>query len=377
MTKFHPIFFLSLLLVTGKINAQLSRDEFEKSIEAGIDPYFIETTDTVSEFGPGSITRGVLKDWEGNMWLATWQGIIRYDGKVFTNFTLKENLKHFHVFSIYEDRGANIWFGTARGGLYRYDGKSFTLFTKKYGLADNTVLCMLADKFGNIWFGTPDGLSFYNGKTFTTFTTKDGLNSNHIGSLLLDKSGRIWVGTDKGLNRYEPVAAYKGGAKLFSSFPGINGEQLEAVNSLQEDKHGKLWIGTRKGLCCYDGSAISNYVIPNFIMYMHLDKKGNLWMAHMDTTVGSPGRFALFRYDGEVFNKVTEQESPDNRQIFQITEDEKGNIWYGSLKGVCRFDVSKANNPCVKKTCVHSGSTREAIEEHRKGLAQTFTYFRP
>src|SRR5438046_1298456 len=58
------------------------------------DPYFIESNDTVSAHGPRNITRGVLQDKDGNFWFATWEGIIKYDGKLFTNITLKEGLRH-------------------------------------------------------------------------------------------------------------------------------------------------------------------------------------------------------------------------------------------------------------------------------------------
>ena len=59
------------------------------------DPYFVESVDTVSTRGPRNITRNMLQDKTGKFWFATWEGIINYDGKIFTNFTLKENLKHF------------------------------------------------------------------------------------------------------------------------------------------------------------------------------------------------------------------------------------------------------------------------------------------
>src|SRR4051812_16157740 len=121
------------------------------AVTMAIDPYFIEGTDTFSTHGPKSITRNLLQDRNGNFWLASWQGIIKYDGKQFTNVTLKEGLIHFHVFYAFEDKAGNLWFSTVRGGLYRYDGKTFRLFTTKDGLADNSVSCMMEDKAGNLW----------------------------------------------------------------------------------------------------------------------------------------------------------------------------------------------------------------------------------
>ena len=52
----------------------------------------------------------------------------------------------------FQDRKGNLWFGTSNEGVYRYDGKSFTQFTKKDGLSDNDVKAITEDKAGNILF---------------------------------------------------------------------------------------------------------------------------------------------------------------------------------------------------------------------------------
>src|SRR5260221_3526356 len=65
------------------------------------------------------------------------------------------------------DKAGNLWFGTTGEGVYRYDGKSFTNFTTKDGLNNNTVWSMVEDEAGNIWFGTDDGLCRYDGRTIS------------------------------------------------------------------------------------------------------------------------------------------------------------------------------------------------------------------
>src|SRR2546423_567763 len=85
---------LTLFFFTACIG-QITPSELETSVKAGIDPYFIESTDTVSTHGPNHITRDVLQDRARHFWFATWLGIIEYDGNVFTNHTLKDGLIHF------------------------------------------------------------------------------------------------------------------------------------------------------------------------------------------------------------------------------------------------------------------------------------------
>jgi len=74
-----------------------------------------------------------LQDKIGNLWFGSNGGVSKYDGKSFTNFTIKEGLSNNYVFSILEDKSGNLWFGTDGGGVLKYNGKSFINFTEKDG----------------------------------------------------------------------------------------------------------------------------------------------------------------------------------------------------------------------------------------------------
>ena len=73
-----------------------------------------------------------------------------------------------------QDKAGNIWFSTSGEGVYRYDGKSFTNFTKNEGLPSNYIQSIIEDKAGNLWFGTSEGISRYDGKSFISFPAKGG-----------------------------------------------------------------------------------------------------------------------------------------------------------------------------------------------------------
>jgi ligand-binding sensor domain-containing protein len=330
-------------------------DDLQIALAAGFDPYFVESWDTVSKYGPRCITRDLLQDRNGNFWFATWQGIIQYDGNVFTNYTLKESLIHFHVFSCYEDQKGNLWFGTARGGLYRYDpsaafkpgGKSFTLFTTKDGLAGNSVACFAEDQSGNIWLGTENGVSRFDGKTFTNFTVKDGLCSNNVSSIIRDKTGKLWFGclssaymTDDG-----GVCCYDGTS--FTRFTNKDGPPFKSVVSLFENTDGSIWIGRMNGLCRYDPSAALTggksvtELQADFISYYIVgDKAGNVWLTHSEpnTFYTDIPHQVLYKYDGKNFTKVIGKYEPSDCQIFGKAVDNAGNIWFGTMKGPCRYD---------------------------------------
>lgn len=358
----HPLFpaaiFITLLLSFTSCNAQVktgtadsiatekpkqhpSSSELQAAVNAGIDPYFVESTDTVSTHGPKCITRDVVQDRNGNTWLATWHGIIKYDGKLFTNYTLKENLVHFHVACCYADKKGNLWFGTARAGVYKYDpeaasGKTFTLFTTKDGLANNNVCCVLEDKDGNIWFGTENGLSRYDGKTFTNFGEQDGFRGKYVNSIMQDKSGKLWIGTTEGLFNFNDGA--------FSEFKNKEGLSFKAM-SLLEDKTGKIWIGRFDGLTVYNPatSVYTNYLSDFLTYYIVEDKAGNIWLSHSETNnyyMGFPKQ-VLYKYDGKTFIMITEQYDPGDFQLFGKAVDKKGNVWFGTMKGLCCYNGKK------------------------------------
>jgi streptogramin lyase len=315
-----------------------------------VDPYFVMSWDTVSQYGPHTITRNILQDRKGNFWFASWQGIICYDGKAFTNITLKENLIHFHVLSLFEDKAGNLWFGTVRGGLYKYDGKTFTLFTTENGLTDNTVQCMLEDKAGNIWFGTDAGVSRYNvvanSGEMLGFTKKDGFTDEHVSSIIEDKTGKLWFGTHDGIYLFD--------GKQFSVFENKEGLLFKDIRSLLEDKNGNIWIAMGAGLWRYDPTVTNDRsfteLMKNPVSYLFEDKAGNIWLSVIESNAHDPNvkqdfKMVLLRYDlettnGNSFTRIIEKYKPKDVQVFGITEDKDGNIWFGTMKGVCRYDAA-------------------------------------
>lgn len=309
---------LALFFVTYN-NAQVTAVE---------DPYFTITTDTVSTAGPRTIVRNVLQDSKGNYWLASWSGIVRYDGKVFTNFTLKDGLRKFHMFSVLEDKAGNLWFGSIRGGLYKYDGKLFSLFTTADGLAGDMVMCMLEDNLGNIWFGTEVGVSCYNGKIFTNYTTNNGLLNNNVYTMVQDRNGKIWFGTESGICWYDPSAMLWIGGKTFTKFTRDGNVDFYNVRSMIEDKAGNIWIGSQEGLFKYDGKTVIQ-LTSNFTGYVYADKVGNIWLSE-----GAVGGMSLTKYDGNTFTKIL----TNDNQVFGITEDLHGNIWFCTAVGVSNYD---------------------------------------
>ncbi|MFT5167938.1 MAG: ligand-binding sensor domain-containing protein [Saprospiraceae bacterium] len=360
MKKYRPFCSLLLLFVfitscKGQNKTDLAKDSISQSEKksSDFDSYFKESQAITTSYGPTNITRNIIQDRNGNFWFATWEGIIRYDGKSFTNFTNKEGLRRFRVFTILEDKTGVIWFGTIGAGVYRYDpsaepvpsnieglrtgGKSFTNITTKEGLINNKLGCIYEDKKGNTWFGTKDGISILDSEaigtgeiSFRNFTTEDGLTNNNINSIIEDKNGNIWIGTRGDACIYD--------GKTFTNFKNKDGSSFENVRCIIEDKKGNIWLGGNDGLWCYDGSTFTNFT-TDFVGYIYEDRKGNIWTS--SEAPNNSHKWVLSRYDVtpppvEQLN-VTQILTKED-MFFGILEDKEGGIWLGTLNGVCRYD---------------------------------------
>ena len=135
----------------------------------------------------------IFEDRDANIWFGTGKGVSRYDGKSMTNFTTKEGLVHNSVYTIAEDASGRIWFGT-QGGVCSYDGKSFSNLADQVGRSFVNIRAMVVDRSGNLWFGGQEGAFRYDGKTVTTFTSKEGLLDDFVGSMIVDRAGNVWLG---------------------------------------------------------------------------------------------------------------------------------------------------------------------------------------
>lgn len=306
--------------------------------------------------GPHDITRNIIQDKKGNIWVASWEGVFKYDGKSFSNITNKVSSARF--FSLLQDRNGNFWFGSIGAGVYYYDGRSFKHFTIKDGLLNNDVGCIYEDKKGNIWFGVFGGASRYDGKSFQNYIiAEDTMTEDHTGrtfperppyevtSIIEDSAGKFWFATRGNTFVYD--------GKAFAVF--AHGDtSFRNVRSLVQDRHGCMWIGGADGLWRYDGRSFTN-VMQQFVGYIIEDRKGNIWTSAgrdnrlawlMPSYGGKPlagEAWALSRYDG----KSLSDQRPAGAEIaskegmlFGLLEANDGSIWFGTGNGVFRYAIA-------------------------------------
>ena len=235
-----------------------------------LDPAFVRV-ESVSDHAPNVITRQILQDASGNLWFATYGGVVRYDGSVYTNITNEVPLAPTRAFSLLRDRHDNIWIGTIGAGAYRYDGASYTQITTRDGLASNAVLSMMEDRDGNIWFGHErGGVTRLADKQFTAFGAKDGFTDDDVSSISQDATGRIWFGTRGGLFQFN--------GKSFKTLEQAAALPTGGYIPTLIDGNGQLWFGGGGGLHQFDGAQLRQYsAAPAWALELGAD--GSIWFA--------------------------------------------------------------------------------------------------
>ena len=205
--------------------------------------------------------------------------------QIIFNKVLPPNGKTFsHVTSIVQDKQGYMWLATQQG-LYRYDGYQMISYKNDpknpASLASNRLESVCADSSGIIWIGTfGEGLDRFDpsGGVFRHFRhkVKDeiSLSNDTVTAILQDRQGVLWVGTHGGLNRLDSRTGnfihYRHHANDSAS---ISNNQ---VRVLYEDHLETLWIGTGSpypgdGGGPEDGGLNRlNKKTGKFIRYLHL-----------------------------------------------------------------------------------------------------------
>ncbi|MEO6611567.1 MAG: two-component regulator propeller domain-containing protein [Chitinophagaceae bacterium] len=248
--------------------------------------------------------RSLLEDKKGNIWIGTTgSGIIRYDEKKFTNYTLGGEITRQSTFDILEDKRGNIWFGQRDGSIASYDGENFHLYSTNKALPGKIIYSMLEDKKGNIWFCTEGaGVYKYNGSTLINYTEKEGLYSKSITSVAEDDQGNLWMGTlGAGVCKFD--------GKDFTYYTEKQGLPDGNVWSVYSDPAGQLWVGTNKGLA--------------------------LLILQKDSTPGLKSSYAIFPFGSQDGLKAIDF------NLHSVCVDNDNFIWWGTGKSAPSFDLNK------------------------------------
>jgi signal transduction histidine kinase/ligand-binding sensor domain-containing protein/DNA-binding response OmpR family regulator len=261
----------------------------------------------------------------GNIWICADYGVSKYNGTYFIQYLFGLS----GVYTVFESRNGNLWFGTRYEGVLEKRGDNWSQYTKNEGLINNAVRAVAEDEFGNLWFGTEGGACKYNGISFTHFTTKDGFISERVLSIIKDKKGDLWFGTPMGVCKYD--------GRSFRHYTVNEGLSSNMIFDIKEDEYGNLWFATGGGgVDIYDSESFTHFTVKegltnNGILSVTHDRDKNIWLG----TEGS----GVMKFQRNSFSYFKELEQSGIHKVNSIIEDHDGNILFGcSNGGIIKYD---------------------------------------
>ena len=255
----------------------------------------------------------------GFLWIATFEGLLRYDGFEFGAITHQDypELKG-GAFDVDVDRHDTLWaFDTNHRYLFRYqDGEmttwntnaytkvvDYTLFKDWEGetlfLGGNQFYRILDDEITEVPLSGLDGLSIYNA--------------------LFAKNGSLWI------------ADYQGG--LFEIKDGQTdhfapkefGASSSRIVNIEEGLDGSIWAIT-------SSNELLHYTSGKWNLYQNdeLTQSGQTrdMLAEADGTLWIGTQSGMFRYNNGTIEKLEQNTLQDEDHIFSITQTKEGSIAY-------------------------------------------------
>jgi signal transduction histidine kinase/ligand-binding sensor domain-containing protein/CheY-like chemotaxis protein len=312
---------------------------------------------TVDEGLAQNSVMATLQDSRGFLWIATQNGLDRYDGFTLRHFTHQRGaangLPSNYVWAIAEDRAGDLWLAVKDGGIARFDTRTekFTNYrhdpANPASIATDAARQLLIDHDQRIWVATAGGgvsvLDPATGRARRFVHDPDraeSLGSNTVGALAEDHQGRIWIGTDGGLDRW--IAGTEGFQHFTHSPDRPHSLSANTVATLYVDRSDTLWVGTYDGgLNRFDGERDGFTVYPADAAHPgHLsnpevralleDNDGRFW-------VGTAGGLNLLDRASGVFTRFehdkTDPQSLRDNYVVSLYQDHGGLLWVGTVNG--------------------------------------------
>ncbi len=305
-----------------------------------------------------SLINEVYQDHIGFIWVATEDGLNRFDGIKFKSFVENPedstSLKANFITSLFEDSKGNFWIGQINGlQIYKHSTESFEEI--KIFINDKQIHPYVSDITealnGDIWITTSAFGLIKIDHTVSRSRYSTRLNqklcSFYLECLYLDTEGILWIGSDNdGINTYHlntnQINTFSKGENAPFHLPSND------ITDICEDKQGHIYIGTLKsGLLQYNKQDQRLISIksddPNDknlpVKSLLIDSRNRLW-------VGTDGKgLRRLNQNTGLLEKMHPGSSSfdfSKSKIHSIIEDNVGNIWLGIFqKGLYLFPESK------------------------------------
>lgn len=349
--KIHTLLFFLLILKSSLLIGQNQKAENE-SIEDSLHFYHLDVSSGLSH----NFVNDIKQDSLGFIWIATIDGLNRYDGNNFIQFkkhleATSGGLANNYIQQLKMMGSDEMLIATDAGlAIYSFVLDNFQLINTEDGLLNNSVSSIGMGPGGNPIIGTYRGGIQFTDDNWDLKSLREkfsryiDLTSDEISAIELQHDSLLWIGTyNNGLNKIN-----LNNGKVTQLFFDESYTASAVVNSLYEDINGNLWVGTRNGLQIIRKendtirlSKTTNFaegLSDNDVLCFEEDQCGNMWIGTRNGGLNIIDKSSLF--DGNS-NLVIQRYLPKsdgssvfNRTVSVITKDRHHNMWIGTPTGI-------------------------------------------
>lgn len=292
---------------------------------------------------------GLHKDHTGKIWIGTTSGLQAYDGKTFQSYEVDFYTQpNKHIWVITELDNGNLLILLDNSTIAEFDGRRFTNYSVKIGLPELFILDVFVAKNGDVWIATDEGVIRYHQNEWSRISTQDGLPGSVIHHIFEDSTGKIWMATNLGVAVYDE--------SKISSIRMQDGLAHYNTTYITQDDDGDMWIGTSAGVSHYRvDSNTGEFTITNFgkndgmrlveSLFLLFDDNGQLWQG----TNGGIHRLDVKSYKTTGTMLVEHHRLSRigigieaNQDAVQIIDN--NTIWFGTMEGIVELNLGQYYN---------------------------------
>jgi ligand-binding sensor domain-containing protein len=325
---------------------------------------------------PQNSVRDIVQTRDGYLWLATFDGLVRFDGVRFTVFN-KSNTPGVltnRFVKLYEDGQGDLWASTESGdALTRLHDRRFTTYTKENGLpqyfnhlggdgqgrllvfSEEHLWRWLDERFQladqlrlpattghvaardvaqHLAYGTPEGKPFwYFGAGEWRILSGEIILKLGLGLPMEDRQRRCWMGSFSGLYRDEQGRLAPGQIQneKLRGRPTMLVTGRQPLQAVVNAADGSLWLvevetGQSRLLAQQPpDSALRHTTAGKDLASVYADREGNLWLGTYTN--------GLFRARPRSLTSYGKAQGLTDLETYPVLEDRAGTLWAGTAAG--------------------------------------------
>lgn len=314
----------------------------------------------------------ILQSHNGFIWVSTWNGVSRFDGRDFETFQF-DSLLNQHMQRLENTADGNLWMiAYDRHSLYLYDIRENKLINvlKQYEQHFNTPL-QIENLYplskGITWVTLNNGGCFrISDKECTVssgiqyITAIDDVELGKVSRVFEDKQGEEWVFSDKGVSIF--------GKRTISSYPF---SMFETMDNL-------VFLASQNGrLAYYDVNTMQFNIVPFQEKIQHIN--GIKVLKDNQLAVLSDKGLYLCRFPELAMEKYDfSLPGHDDAAVRKVYQDSKGFLWiFTGLPGIIRLDPETGVKQYLNTPSGYMASSPENelfIYEDPNGVVWTIPY---